>query len=116
MPSDVSACSSSLASFILLFAALYTHSLPLSIFILLPVMRVQNCHIVGAFLLPLTVGATNSSSVKGLLSSNNGKLLMIINRGVDADFFHQLTSGLGLPLTAKLKLSLRSSQMKTSST
>ncbi|KAM0165666.1 hypothetical protein ACHAQE_002207 [Botrytis cinerea] len=34
-------------------------------------MRVQNCHIVGAFLLPLTVGATNSSSVEGLLSSNN---------------------------------------------
>ena len=56
-------------------------------------MRVQNCHIVGAFLLPLTVGATNSSSVEGLLSSNNGKLLMIINRGVDADFFSSVDLG-----------------------
>ncbi|KAF7869889.1 hypothetical protein EAF04_004673 [Stromatinia cepivora] len=34
-------------------------------------MRVQICHIIGAFLLPLAVGAANSSSVEGLLSSNN---------------------------------------------
>ncbi|CAD6446279.1 d46f09c4-f297-40a4-8a25-6a02da090eaf [Sclerotinia trifoliorum] len=34
-------------------------------------MRVQICHIIGAFLLPLAVGATNSSSVEGLLGSNN---------------------------------------------
>ncbi|KAA8571271.1 hypothetical protein EYC84_000598 [Monilinia fructicola] len=33
-------------------------------------MRVQICHIIGAFLLPLAVGAANSS-VEGLLSSNN---------------------------------------------
>ncbi|RAL61123.1 hypothetical protein DID88_010462 [Monilinia fructigena] len=33
-------------------------------------MRVQICHIIGAFLLPLTVGAANRS-VEGLLSSNN---------------------------------------------